>query len=180
MCLLNHIQVFDLSQNKISRNIPRRFNKLHSLLQTESSRTTVFVTIPWAYEYNNIYVPSALVQWKGKVSKYKSIMGLLKCIDFSSNKLVGQIPQEFASLEGLISLNLSRNNLTGPVIQKIGQIKMLEILDLSRNQLSGAIPVGLGNLNYLSVLDLSSNNFLGKIPRSTHLDTFNASVELRQ
>ncbi|KAM7486970.1 hypothetical protein LguiA_002979 [Lonicera macranthoides] len=160
-CLLNHIQVFDLSQNKISGNIPRCFNKLHSLIQTESSRTTM---------------PSALVQWKGKVSKYKSILGLLKCIDFSSNKLVGQIPQEFASLEGLISLNLSRNNLTGPVIQKIGQMKMLEILDLSRNQLSGAIPIGLGNLNYLSVLDLSSNNFSGKIPRSTQLDTFNASV----
>ncbi|KAM7489868.1 hypothetical protein LguiB_027352 [Lonicera macranthoides] len=165
--------LYDLSQNKISANIPRCFNKLHSLIQTESSRTTVFIRILGVYKENGVYVPSALVQWKGKVSRYKSIMGLLKCIDLSSNKLDKKIPQEFASLKGLISMNLSRNNLTRPAIQNIGQMKMLEVLDFSRNQLSGVIPIGLGNLNSLSVLDLSSNNFLGKIPRSTQLDTFN-------
>ncbi|KAM7461193.1 hypothetical protein LguiA_029314 [Lonicera macranthoides] len=115
-------------------------------------------------------------KWKGKVSKYSSILGLLKCIDLSSNKLVGQIPQELASLEGLISLNLSRNNLTGRVFQKIGQMQQLESLDLSRNQLSGALPIGLGSLHFISFLDLSSNNFLGKIPLSTQLQTFNASM----
>ncbi|KAM7489903.1 hypothetical protein LguiB_027387 [Lonicera macranthoides] len=176
MCLLNRIQVFDLSRNKISGNIPQCFNKLHSLIQTESSSTTMFIPISMYYFSNNGYMPSALVQWKGNVFEYKSILGLLKCIDLSSNKLVGQIPQNLASLEGLISLNLSRNNLIGPAIQKISQMKKLEILDLSRNQLSGAIPIGLGSLNSLSVLDLSSNNFSGKIPRSTQLDTFNASV----
>ncbi|KAM7489929.1 hypothetical protein LguiB_027413 [Lonicera macranthoides] len=185
MCLQNHIQVLDLSQNKISGNIPQCFNKFYSLIQTQNSSTTMSIELSngeyisfssQGYYYFGGYVPSALVQWKGKVSEYKGLLGLLKCIDLSSNKLVGQIPQELASLEGLISLNLSRNNLTGPIIQKIGQIKMLEILDLSRNQLSGAIPIGLGNLNYLSVLDLSSNNFSSRIPRSTQLDTFNASV----
>ncbi|KAM7489870.1 hypothetical protein LguiB_027354 [Lonicera macranthoides] len=188
MCLQNHIQVLDLSQNKISGNIPQCFNKFYSLIQTQNSSTTMFIELSdvlhsilyvhsnHPYYYFGGYVPSALVQWKGKVSEYKRLLGLLKCIDLSSNKLVGQIPQELASLEGLISLNLSRNNLTGPAIQKIGQMKMLEILDLSRNQLSGAIPIGLRNLNYLSVLDLSSNNFSGKIPRSNQLDTFNASV----
>ncbi|KAM7486971.1 hypothetical protein LguiA_002980 [Lonicera macranthoides] len=187
MCLQNHIQVLDLSQNKISGNIPQCFNKFYSLIQTQNSSTTMSIELSnkasigyfhssQLYYYFGGYVPSALVQWKGKVSEYKRLLGLLKCIDLSSNKLVGQIPQELASLEGLISLNLSRNNLTGPIIQKIGQIKMLEILDLSRNQLSGAIPIGLGNLNYLGVLDLSSNNFSGRIPRSTQLDTFNASV----
>ncbi|KAM7489867.1 hypothetical protein LguiB_027351 [Lonicera macranthoides] len=171
-CLLNHIQVFDLSQNKISGNIPRCFNKLHSLIQTESSS----MNLDSSHNFSIDYVPSALVQWKGKVSEYKSILGLLKCIDLSSNKLVGQIPQELASLEELISLNLSRNNLTGPAIQKISQMNKLEILDLSRNQLSGAIPIGLRSLNFLSVLDLSINKFSGKIPRSTQLDSFNASV----
>ncbi|KAM7489916.1 hypothetical protein LguiB_027400 [Lonicera macranthoides] len=186
-CLLNHIQVLDLSQNKISGNIPQCFNKFYSLIQTQNSNMTMSIGLfgriatiyfhgSLKYYYFGGYVPSALVQWKGKVSEYKRLLGLLKCIDLSSNKLVGQIPQELASLEGLISLNLSRNNLTGPAIQKIGQMKMLEILDLSRNQLSGVIPIGLGNLNYLSVLDLSSNNFSGKIPRSAQLDTFNASV----
>ncbi|KAM7486512.1 hypothetical protein LguiA_002521 [Lonicera macranthoides] len=187
ICLLNHTQVLDLSQNKISGQIPNCFDKIYSLIQIQSSIMPTSLELPealaptyyegmWGYDYMKAYVPSALVQWKGKVSEYKSTLGLLKCIDLSSNKLVGQIPEELASLEGLISLNLSRNNLTGHIIQKISQMKMLEILDLSKNQLSGAIPIGLGSLHFLSVLDLSSNNFSGKIPLGTQLQTFNASV----
>ncbi|KAM7489845.1 hypothetical protein LguiB_027329 [Lonicera macranthoides] len=185
MCLLNLTQVLDLSQNKISGNIPQCFKKFYSLIQAESSSTIMYIGLSESIGYIvgteiyfqfGEYVPSALVQWKGKVSKYGSTLGLLKCIDLSSNKLVGQIPQELASLVGLRSLNLSRNNLTGHFIQNISQMKELEILDLSRNILSGAIPIGLGRLNSLNVLDLSSNKFSGKIPRSTQLDTFNASV----
>ncbi|KAM7489920.1 hypothetical protein LguiB_027404 [Lonicera macranthoides] len=185
MCLLNHTQVLDLSQNKISGNIPQCFKKFYSLIQTESSSTIMSIGLSqhlvysegtqFYFQYGK-YVPSALVQWKGKVYKYGSTLGLLKCIDLSSNKLVGQIPQEIASLVGLRSLNLSRNNLTGHLIQNISQMKELEILDLSRNHLFGAIPIGLGSLNSLSVLDLSRNNFSGKIPLSTQLQTFNASV----
>ncbi|KAM7486476.1 hypothetical protein LguiA_002485 [Lonicera macranthoides] len=186
-CLLNHTQVFDLSQNKISGNIPQCFNKIYSLIETKSSSKMLsthnsvkkkFVDYDGVRVvfYDEMHVTSALVQWKGKVSEYKSTLEQLKFIDLSSNKLVGEIPQELASLEGLISLNLSRNNLTGHIIQEIGQMKMLEILDLSRNQLFGAIPISLGSLHFLSVLDLSSNNFSGKIPLSTQLQTFNASV----
>ncbi|KAM7489860.1 hypothetical protein LguiB_027344 [Lonicera macranthoides] len=178
MCLLNNTQVLDLSQNKISGIIPQCFDKLYSLIQTESSKKTTDFKIPImsSKNYYKTYMLSALVQWKGKLLEYRSTLGLLKCINLSSNKLVGQIPEELASLAGLCSLNLSRNNLTGHIIQNISQMKNLEILDLSRNQLSGAIPVDLGSLNFLSVLDLSSNNFSGKIPLSTQLQTFNASV----
>ncbi|KAM7486958.1 hypothetical protein LguiA_002967 [Lonicera macranthoides] len=178
MCLLNYTQVLDLSQNKISGNIPQCFDKLYSLIQTESLEKTTNFEIPImsSEHYYEMYMLSALVQWKGKLLEYRSTLGLLKCINLSSNKLVGQIPQELASLAGLCSLNLSRNNLTGHIIQNISQMKNLEILDLSRNQLSGAIPIDLGSLNFLSALDLSSNNFSGKIPLSTQLQTFNASV----
>ncbi|KAM7489921.1 hypothetical protein LguiB_027405 [Lonicera macranthoides] len=177
MCLLNHTQVLDLSQNKISGNIPQCFDKLYSLIQTESSnKTTYFGTHILTRRYIRRFMLTALVQCKGKLLEYRSTLGLLKCIDLSSNKLVGQIPQELVSLTGLCSLNLSRNNLTGHLIQNISRMKNLEILDLSRNQLSGAIPIDLRSLNFLNVLDLSSNNFSGKIPLSTQLQTFNASV----
>ncbi|KAM7473372.1 hypothetical protein LguiB_020615 [Lonicera macranthoides] len=187
ICLLNNTQVLDLSQNKISGHIPQCFDKIYSFIQIQSSSIPTSLNVSrelpttyyggnWVYQYVDIFLASALVQWKGKLSEYKNTLGLLKCIDLSSNRLVGQIPQELASLEGLISLNLSRNNLTGHIIQKISQMKMLEILDLSKNQISGAIPIGLGSLHFLSVLDLSSNNFSGKIPLSTQLQTFNASV----
>ncbi|KAM7512685.1 hypothetical protein LguiB_011560 [Lonicera macranthoides] len=186
ICHLNRTQVLDLSQNNISRNIPSCFNKLTSLVRTSSLNGTVSFLHPGgvisysngeAYVYyTEVYMARALVQWKGKVSEYRSTLGLLKFIDLSSNKLVGKIPEELTTLEGLVSLNLSRNNLTGNVIQTIGQMKMLEILDLSENQLSGEIPTSLASLNFLSVLDLSSNNLSGKIPTSTQLQSFNASV----
>ncbi|KAM7478320.1 hypothetical protein LguiA_026533 [Lonicera macranthoides] len=182
ICSLNSIQVLDLSQNKISGNIPQCFNKLYSLIQTKNSNATTYFgdeTQEFTYfdeQTFSVYMAAALVQWKGKVLEYRRTLGLLKCIDLSSNKLVGKIPQELASLTGLISLNLSRNNLKGKIIQEIGQIEKLEVLDLSENQLSGEIPMGLASLNFLCVLDLSSNNFSGKIPSSTQLQSFDGSV----
>ncbi|KAH7839652.1 hypothetical protein Vadar_006857 [Vaccinium darrowii] len=97
-------------------------------------------------------------------------------IDFSCNKLSGEIPQEIASLVELVSLNMSTNNFTGKIVEDIGQMKKLESLDLSANRLFGKIPVTLGLLNFLSMLDLSNNNLSGKIPLSTQLQSFDPSV----
>jgi hypothetical protein len=169
----------DLSHNNISGNIPQCFDKLYSSVETNSSwpnqshgNTTVK---SGNIVYKVEYVAGALVQWKGNILEYKNTLRLLKCIDLSSNKLVGDIPLELAKLEGLISLNLSRNNLSGDIMGNIGQMKMLEVLDLSKNQLSGEIPSGLGMLNFLSVLDLSDNKISGKIPLSTQLQSFNVT-----
>jgi Leucine-rich repeat (LRR) protein len=107
-------------------------------------------------------IPNAHVRWKGKESLYGRTLELLKLIDFSSNRLVGEIPEEFASLKGLMSHNLSSNNLNGNIIRNIGQMNNLEVLDLSGNNLSGEIPAGLSSLTFLSVLDLSRNNLINR------------------
>ncbi|WOH06710.1 hypothetical protein DCAR_0626138 [Daucus carota subsp. sativus] len=178
MCHLNTIQIMDLSRNNISGKIPVCISNFTALVQSNSSSGALVFNIS-AYEgyyyQGGDYVGNALVQWKRHESEYKNTLGYLKSIDLSSNKLVGSIPGEFASLKELISLNLSRNSLTGSIIPKIGQLKMLESLDLSQNQLSGLIPKGFVGLNYLSVLDLSYNNLSGKIPSSTQLQSFDAS-----
>lgn len=59
--------------------------------------------------------------WKGVDSKYKNTLGLVKSMNFSSNKLSGEITEEITSLIRLISLNMTRNHLTGPIPPKIGQ-----------------------------------------------------------
>ena len=102
-------------------------------------------------------------------------MRLLKLINFSSNRLVGNIPKSFSTMRGLISLNLSRNSLTGYINPDIGNMEVLESLDLSQNQLSGKIPTSLAKINTLSFLDLSNNSLSGKVPTSTQLQSFNAS-----
>ena len=120
-------------------------------------------------------VDSAMVAWKRREYKYDKILGLLKIIDLSSNKLMGKLPDEITSILELVGLNVSRNNLVGEISQTIGQMKQLQSLDLSRNQLSGKIPSSMSKLNFLSSIDLSHNNLSRKIPTSTQLQSFKAS-----
>ncbi|KAH6785623.1 hypothetical protein C2S51_038078 [Perilla frutescens var. frutescens] len=172
ICSLTEIQMLDLSRNHLSGKLPHCFDNFTSLVD-KSRTTTSTVGIPVGLDG---YIDYALVQWKGQEAEYRETLGLLKLVDLSSNRLVGNIPRTFSNLRGLISLNLSRNNLAGSMDSNIGEMEMLECLDVSRNQLSGEIPIGLGQLNYLAILDLANNNFSGKIPSSTQLQSFDGSV----
>ncbi|KAL8508182.1 hypothetical protein ACS0TY_018675 [Phlomoides rotata] len=168
---LTQIQLLDLSHNNLTGKIPKCFDNFTALVDKNLTTTTrIFLPIAtWGY------MDYALVQWKGRSTEYNRILGLLKFIDLSSNKLVGSIPESFSNLKGLISLNLSRNGLTGSIIPGIGEMETLETLDLSSNQLSGKIPTGLAQLNSLAVLHLENNNLSGEIPKSTQLQSFDAS-----
>jgi hypothetical protein len=92
-------------------------------------------------------------------------------IDISSNSLIGGIPDELFTLDGIFSLNLSWNKLSGNLPNKIGDMQSVESLDLSRNRFYGEIPQSLSNLSSLSYLDLSYNDLTGAIPSGGQLDT---------
>ncbi|KAL7128779.1 hypothetical protein ABFS83_13G017300 [Erythranthe nasuta] len=182
ICNLIGIQVLDLSRNNLSGKIPRCFDNFTKLLNKggfSGSALQIFSVsygfIDYGYEYIDFYYLDALVQWKGQEAEYRKNIRLLKLIDLSSNNLVGDIPETFSSLKGLISLNLSRNSLSGKINPDIGEMERLEVLDLSSNHLSGPIPVGMAQLHSLAVLDLANNNLSGKIPSSTQLQSFNES-----
>ncbi|KAL6989210.1 hypothetical protein U1Q18_014962 [Sarracenia purpurea var. burkii] len=181
ICNLSRIQILDLSQNDLSGNIPPCFESFTALIQSNSSAAK------FVFNYGGIseivggsksfdYIGNILLQWKGQDVEYANNLGLLKIVDLSRNKLVGNIPKQVGSLAGLNSLNLSRNYLSGEIIQEIGQMKRLESLDLSTNRLSGKIPASLANLNFLGKLDLSNNNLSGKIPSGTQLQSFEAAA----
>ncbi|KAL7128800.1 hypothetical protein ABFS83_13G018700 [Erythranthe nasuta] len=184
ICNLNGIQVLDLlSRNNLSGKIPQCFDNFTTLLNKGTTNRIVLDNIFAPFDdvfYKHFpyhYVDYALVQWKGRPdSEYRKNLRLLKLIDLSSNKLVGDIPETFSSLKGLISLNLSRNSLTGNINPDIRNMEVLEVLDLSSNQLSGTIPISIAELQFLAVLDVANNNLSGKIPSSTQLQSFNASA----
>ncbi|XLT92393.1 hypothetical protein HN873_014068 [Arachis hypogaea] len=174
MCNLHELHVLDLSLNILSGNIPKCINNLSAMATLANSNAT----ITDYYNYNvtiGIYNDSTSLIWKGKMSKYGSTLGLLRSIDFSSNRLRGKIPSEMMSLIGLVSLNLSRNLFSGDIPPTIGQLKSIDFLDLSRNHLSGRIPSQLAQIDRLSVLDLSYNDLSGEIPVGTQLQTRDAS-----
>ncbi|CAL9007140.1 unnamed protein product [Prunus brigantina] len=175
LCHLKSFQLLDLSMNNISGTIPKCLNSLIALTQKGSSSQTIKhgYTVSWAQGSSiGIYDDEASLIWKGLRAEFKSNLGLLKSIDLSSNKLIGEIPSEITYLVGLISLNLSRNQLTGQIPSRIGNLQELESLDLSRNQINGRIPTSLSQIARLAKLDLSENNLIGKIPIGTQLQSF--------
>uniref|UniRef100_A0A2K1XH14 Leucine-rich repeat-containing N-terminal plant-type domain-containing protein n=1 Tax=Populus trichocarpa TaxID=3694 RepID=A0A2K1XH14_POPTR len=125
--------------------------------------------------FRDYYKNKALIEWKGSEYEYGRNLGLLRIINFASNKLTGEIPEEITPMLEVIVLNLSRNNLAGVMQEKTVQLKQLPSLDFSENRLSGRIPTS-GDLNFLSHLNLSYNNLPGRIPSSTQLQSFDASA----
>ncbi|CAN6566407.1 unnamed protein product [Malus baccata var. baccata] len=182
LCNLKHIQILDLSINYFSGSIPKCFNNLTNLAEIGNSRLTInheygisIVNVNGESIQRGFYVDEQSLMWKGIMSKYRSFLGLVKCIHLSSNRLTGEIPNEITDLVGLVSLNLSRNNLTGQITPEIGKLASLQSLDLSRNQIYGRIPVSLLQIYGLGFLDLSYNNLFGKIPMGTQLQNYDPS-----
>ncbi|KAB2597657.1 LRR receptor-like serine/threonine-protein kinase [Pyrus ussuriensis x Pyrus communis] len=176
LCRLTNIQNLDVSANNIFGTIPKCLSNFTVLAQKGNSSPTLqhsYLRDDTFYAVN--YMDDATFIWKGRMYSYKNTLGLVKRIDFSSNRLMGEIPSEITDLVGLVSLNLSRNGLTGELPAKIGKLQSLDALDLSRNQIDGRIPTSLAQIYALSVLDLSYNNFIGKIPTGTQLQSFDPS-----
>lgn len=71
-------------------------------------------------------------------------------LDFTSNNLVGTIPNELALLTNLVSLSLSHNHLDGTLPgDVVGSLPVLSILNLANNDFTGSVP---SNLNRNKVL----------------------------
>ncbi|XP_050369307.1 receptor-like protein EIX2 [Argentina anserina] len=163
LCHLKDIQLFDLSRNYLSGAIPQCLNNLTTSAQEGSFDPSITHRRSFYVETTRSlvdYKDEASLTWKGRMSEYKSTLGLVKSIDFSSNKLDGEIPRQITDLIGLVSLNLSRNYLTGQMPPQIGKLQLLDSLDLSRNHLFGRIPTSLAQIYRLGFLDLSNNNLL--------------------
>ncbi|CAL9007165.1 unnamed protein product [Prunus brigantina] len=178
LCHLTRIQILDLSMNNISGTIPKCLNNLIALAQKGNSSLTIehsYTAKLGEVGYTWNYKEEASLIWKGVRSKYKSTLGLVKSIDLSSNKLIGEIPSEITDLVALVSLNLSRNQLTDQIPPRIGMLQELDSLDLSRNQINGRIPNSLSRIDRIGYLDLSENNLSGKIPIGTQLQSFSPS-----
>ncbi|KAB2073648.1 hypothetical protein ES319_A07G097300v1 [Gossypium barbadense] len=131
LCHQQFLKVLDLSLNNISGAIPSCFNNLTTMAHLGSSAATIeFYTTAF---FGRTFDDNLLVIWKGVEQEYGKILGLLRLIDLSCNKLSGEISREIASLHGLIALNLSRNIMF--------DLSFLSVLDLSNDNLSGKIPL---------------------------------------
>ncbi|CAN7010237.1 unnamed protein product [Brassica oleracea var. botrytis] len=109
------------------------------------------------------------LKYKGLSMEQELILTSYATIDFSGNRLEGQIPESIGLLKALIALNLSNNAFTGHIPLSFSSLGKLESLDLSRNQLSGTIPNGIASLSFLAYINVSYNQLKGEIPQGTQI-----------
>ncbi|KAI4354352.1 hypothetical protein L6164_003222 [Bauhinia variegata] len=91
--ILGLVTNIDLSNNKLSGDIPTEITSLLALLSLNLSKNFL----------------------NGQIPKNIGNMGALESLDLSRNQLFGEIPTSIANLSFLSKLNLSFNNLSGKI-----------------------------------------------------------------
>ncbi|KAF3582759.1 hypothetical protein DY000_02035079 [Brassica cretica] len=166
------LQIFEISDNKFSGSLPPTY-----FVNWKASPATM-------NEYGGLYMQhgefihgefSAAImeiidlRYKGLSMEQEMILNSYATIDFSGNRIEGQIPESIGLLKALFSLNLSNNAFTGHIPLSISNLRELESLDLSSNHLSGTIPNGIESLSFLEYINVSHNQLKGEIPQGTQI-----------
>ncbi|XP_013744517.2 receptor like protein 24-like [Brassica napus] len=166
------LRIFEISDNKFIGSLPPSYFvnwKASSLTMNEdSSLYMVHEEINYGvlYYFN---IEAIDLQYKGLSMEQKKVLTSYATIDFSGNRITGQIPESIGLLKALIALNLSNNAFTGHIPLSLANLSNLESLDLSSNHLSGTIPYGLGSLSFLEYINVSHNQLKGEIPQGTQI-----------
>ncbi|KAL1221824.1 Receptor like protein 26 [Cardamine amara subsp. amara] len=159
-----NLRILELSDNSFTGSLPPSFFvswKASSPKINEDGRM-------YMGDYKNAYYTyedTLDLQYKGLFMEQGKVLTSYSTIDFSGNKLEGQIPESIGLLKELIALNLSNNAFTGHIPLSLANLTELESLDLSRNQLSGNIPRELGSLSFLAYISVAHNQLKGEIPQ---------------
>jgi hypothetical protein len=180
-CTFPKLHIIDLSHNEFSGNFPtemiRRWKAMKtcntSQLQYEQE-AFYFQSLNYKGYWTETDPYSFTISNKGLVMVYNRLQEFFNmiAIDFSSNKINGEIPHVIGDLKGLVSLNLSNNFLIGNIPSSLSKLSNLESLDLSLNKLSGKIPQQLTQLTFLEFFNVSFNNLSGNIPQNKQFATF--------
>ncbi|KAG5401523.1 hypothetical protein IGI04_016130 [Brassica rapa subsp. trilocularis] len=185
ICDMRSLITLDLSSNNLNGAIPHCMGNLKSNISFLNLRT-----LPSNYFVNwsamsslkanedrskekymgdsfGYYHDSMVLTNKGIEMELVRILKIYTALDFSGNKLEGEIPRSIGALKELHVLNLSYNAFTHHIPSSMGNLTALESLDVSQNKLSGEIPQELGSLSYLSYMNFSHNQLVGLVPGGT-------------
>ncbi|CAL9222408.1 unnamed protein product [Arabidopsis halleri] len=172
------LRILEIAGNKLTGSLPPNFFvnwKASSLTMNEDLGLYMVYTNVVYGIYNFNYMEVIDLHYKGLSMEQERVLTSYATIDFSGNKLEGEIPESIGLLKALIALNLSNNLFTGHIPLSLANLVKLESLDLSSNQLSGTIPNGLGTLSFLVYMNVSHNQLNGEIPQGTQITGQNKS-----
>ncbi|CDY59641.1 BnaAnng16130D [Brassica napus] len=179
--ILKNLEFIDLSTNRIKGKVPQwlwNLPRLHTTLDVGYNRLTGKLPRSLvncsSLQFLNVEkngIEDTFPFWLKALPNLEQsrVLTSYATIDFSGNRLEGQIPESIGVLKALIALNLSNNAFTGHIPLSFSNLGKLESLDLSRNQLSGTIPNGIASLSFLEYIDVSHNQLKGEIPQGTQI-----------
>uniref|UniRef100_J3MBT2 non-specific serine/threonine protein kinase n=2 Tax=Oryza brachyantha TaxID=4533 RepID=J3MBT2_ORYBR len=177
VCHLRNLRLLDLSSNKFSGKIPSCLSRMGldddlNYFEYTDENSTSLVTkyfpgeddvfdasegIDFVYELDQ-----EVFTTKSRQGYYMgNILNYMSGLDFSSNQLEGNIPENIGRMQWLRALNLSNNLFSGPIPKSLSNLSNLESLDLSHNSLGGQIPPELQALQSLEVFSVAYNNLSG-------------------
>ncbi|CAA3014512.1 LRR receptor-like serine threonine- kinase GSO1 [Olea europaea subsp. europaea] len=164
---MTRLEQVSISNNQLEGPIPVEICNLDSLFLLNLSENKLCCSLPSCFNPSSIsHVYLNNNQLEG------SILNHMSGIDFSSNKLHGEISDDLGKLSKIHSLNLSHNNLVGTIPETFSNLHQIESLDLSYNSLSGRIPTGLIELNALEVFSVAHKNLTRRILEKGQFGTF--------
>ncbi|XP_019101345.1 PREDICTED: receptor-like protein 12 [Camelina sativa] len=162
------LRIFEIADNKFTGSLPPNY----FVNWKTSSEYEGLYMVYHDQRYDEIGYSYRIIvdlHYKGLSMEQQLVLTAYSAIDFSGNRLEGEIPESIGLLKALIALNLSNNAFTGHIPLSFANLKELESLDVSRNQLSGTIPNGLGGLSFLEYINVSHNQLRGAIPQGPQI-----------
>ncbi|EXB29383.1 LRR receptor-like serine/threonine-protein kinase GSO1 [Morus notabilis] len=143
LCKLDTLEVMDLSENRLSGEMPHCWRASQRIYLINLSSNKLSGTIP-----NSV-----------------GCLSFLKRLHIDKNNLTGVLPLALRNCKELEILDLGENKFSGSVPTWIGEsLSSLRVLRLRNNMLSGSIPSQLCQLGELQILSLAYNNLRGRIP----------------
>ncbi|KAJ4889088.1 receptor like protein 6 [Raphanus sativus] len=167
------LKIIDVSHNDFHGTLPSDYFLNWTAISLKKDSTQLRY-IGDFHDYG--YYTSVVLMNKGVSMALERILTIYTAIDFSGNRIHGQVPESVGLLKELHVLNLSRNAFTGHIPSSLANLTALESLDLSQNKLSGEIPPKLGDLSSLGWINVSHNQLEGSIPQGTQFQRQNCSA----
>ncbi|KAF6998979.1 hypothetical protein CFC21_015051 [Triticum aestivum] len=156
-----------LDDNNLIGNIPDSLGQCKGLLELNLSTNSLDGSIPvklFDRPPLSLGVDFSYNKLIGEIPSEVGNLANLALLNVSNNMLFGTIPEALGSCLTLLFLRMERNMLEGQIPQSFRKLRSIQQINLARNILSGPVPEFFGDLTLLDKLDLSYNNFEGPIP----------------